>query len=76
MKEEGGGALGTTVGSGSESIQSTASALRWVNGGGCKWVSQDLRALLIPFIAGTQALPLRVCPHMREGRCSCCLPFP
>lgn len=35
MKQEA-GALGTTVGSGSESIQSTASALRWVSGGGCK----------------------------------------
>lgn len=70
MKEEGGGALGTTIDSGSESIQSTASALRWVNGGGCKWVPQDLRAPLIPFVAGTQALPLRVCSRLREGRCS------
>lgn len=37
---------------------------------------QDLRALLIPFTAGSQALALRVCPTMREGHCSCYLPFP
>lgn len=59
MEEEGGGAPGTTVGSGSESIRSTASALRWV--------PQDLRALLILVTAGTQALLLRVCPNMGEG---------
>lgn len=46
MEEEGGGAPGTTVGSGSESIRSTASALRWV--------PQDLRALLILVTAGTR----------------------
>lgn len=54
MTEEGRGPLGTTMDGGSESILSTASAL---SGGGCKWATQGLCALLIPFTAGAQALP-------------------
>lgn len=72
MKEKGRGPLGTTM---DGSILSTASAL---SGGGCKWATQDLCALLIPFTAGVQALPSQRVSQREGGPlggCSFCLPW-
>lgn len=67
MKEEGGGALRTTVDGHSESILSRASALRRQSGGGCMSVPQDLCAHLILFTTGTQALPSQHMSHQEGG---------